>query len=70
VAITLANGLPRKATIRATLSPDVLGREIGSEYRLYVEGSEPRTIAASERAGNLRFRVDLPAHSAGVITIE
>ncbi len=70
VAITLANGLPRKTTVRATLSPDVLGREIGSEYRLYVEGSEPRTIAAIGRAGNLRFRVDLPAYGAGVITIE
>jgi hypothetical protein len=70
LAITLANGLPKATTLRATLASRKLDPYVASRCTLFVEGEEPRAIVPRRRGEALRFQIRLPARGAGVLTLE
>ncbi len=70
VAVALANGSPRKRTARVVLSPEAVGRDVGMDCTLHVEGEQPRGVSAVRRGGTLALQVVLPAYGAAVVTWE
>lgn len=70
VAVTLANGSPRKRTARVALSPAVLGRDVGTDCTLHAEGDEPRRVTAVRRGSALSLQFALPPYRAAVVTWE
>jgi len=70
LAVTLANGLPRKTTLRATLDLGAFEGFAPSRGSVHVEGAEPVTGAARRRGATLSFQAALPAYGAGVMTLE
>jgi hypothetical protein len=70
LAITLANGLPKKTSLEVTLTPAALDEVVGSRCSLFVEGAKPRLITPHRHADTWSFHIALPAYSAGVLTLE
>jgi hypothetical protein len=70
LAITLANGKPRRTKVKVTLTPAVLGMKVDPNSALFVEGEEPRSITPEGSGDTLSFSVALPAYGAGVMTAE
>ena len=70
LAVTLANGLPRKKTLRVTLAPGKLGGLRGAAGTVFVEGAAPCSVRPRRRGDTWTFHVALPAYGAGVLTLE
>ncbi|MEW5979322.1 MAG: DUF6259 domain-containing protein [Acidobacteriota bacterium] len=70
LAVTLANGLPQPTMLKVLLSPDALGKSLGSTSSLFVEGERPKSVSPQRRGDRLSLSVRLPAYGAGVLTME
>lgn len=68
LAVTLANASARRRTARLALAPAALGKEVGADCTLHVEGEEPRRVTARRRGESLTLRVPLPPYAAAVVT--
>ena len=69
LAVTLANGRPRPSTVKVSLSPEALGRSVGSSGSLFVEGEDPKSVSLGRRGDTISLSARLPAYGAGVLTI-
>ena len=69
VAATLANGQPRPSTVKVSLSPEALGRPVGSTGSLFVEGEDPKLVSLGRRGDNVSLSVRLRAYGATVLTV-
>jgi hypothetical protein len=72
LAVTLANGLPKRKWLQVTLDAgQFAGWDISqSQCKLFVEGAAPRLIIPQRSEDILTMRVMLPAYAAGVLTLE
>jgi hypothetical protein len=70
IAVTLANGLPKKKTLRVTLAAGMFDNISGSKCTLLVEGAKPVPIVPTRRSGKWSIEVKMPAYAAAVWIIE
>jgi len=70
LAITLANGLPKRKWLRASLNIAHFPKMNDPQCMLHVEGAKPHAVVPQRNGDVLTFRVMLPAYAAGVLTLE
>jgi hypothetical protein len=70
LAVTLANGLPRKKTLQVALDLSAFEGFRPSTCLLYAEGAEPQPVEPHRRGDAWVFQAALPAYGAAVLTLD